>query len=214
MSNRRNILLLCTIIFLILCMPLSTYAEGKSWHQYIGKYDSLTISPNQMQRLSRYSHLINYFSRFTFFNAEQKVSPNFIRALILAESNGDTQAISNKDALGLGQILLSTGREAARELYATGISFRYIERERLRKLQREDLFDPAINILLTCYLISKYNDKFSGRLELVVSAWNAGEYTDSLKSGEPPPYQETYSLIGKINGYYLYLYHHQNRLLF
>ena len=72
-------------------------------------------------------------------------------------------------------------------------------------MSQNDLFDPAINILLTCYLVAKYNYKFDGKLDLVVSAWNAGENTDSLNYGLHAPYQETENLIGKINAYYIYL---------
>ncbi len=75
----------------------------------------------------------------------------------------------------------------------------------LKNFKEEDLFDPATNILLTCYLISKYNFRYDGKLDLVISAWNAGENIDSLKVGKPAPYSETHNLIGKVNGYYLYL---------
>ena len=77
-------------------------------------------------------------------------------------------------------------------------------RSKLKDLQPDDLYDPATNILLACYLISKYNHDYNGQLELVVAAWNAGRnsITDDL---QPPNYQETLNLIGKINGYYIYL---------
>ncbi len=172
---------------------------------YVRKYKGLSVSAEQLKRLGQYSHLIQYFSSFSYFQPHHKVSPDFIKALILAESGCDRYAVSPKNALGLGQILYSTGRQAAREIYNTGRNFRYIDKQKLRDLHHEDLFDPAINILLSCYLISKYNYRFDGKLELVVSAWNAGENVDSLKIGKPAPYSETYNLIGKINGYYLFL---------
>ncbi len=75
----------------------------------------------------------------------------------------------------------------------------------LKNFKEDDLFDPATNILLTCYLISKYNFRYNGKLDLVISAWNAGENIGSLKIGKPAPYSETHNLIGKVNGYYLYL---------
>lgn len=190
-------------IVLLLCLISVAFAHpDKSLNNYVLKYDTLDVSAKQLERLAMYSHLINYFSRISYFKPNHKVSPDFIRALILAESQADRCAVSSKKALGLGQILHTTGREAAKEIYTGGYPLRYVDRERLADLQQKDLFDPAINILLTCYLISKYNDKFDGKLELVVSAWNAGEYVKSLKVGRPAPYSETYNLIGKINGYY------------
>jgi soluble lytic murein transglycosylase-like protein len=80
-----------------------------------------------------------------------------------------------------------------------------VPKSQLKDISRKDLFDPAVNILLTCYLLAKYNYMFDGRLELVLSAWNAGENTDSLVAGKHAPYIETKDLIGKVNGYYLYL---------
>ena len=67
----------------------------------------------------------------------------------------------------------------------------------------DDLYDPAINILLACYLIAKYNNKFEGKLDLVVSAWNAGE--NSISDNRPPQYDETLNLIGKVNGFFICL---------
>src|SRR5690606_3733683 len=134
------------------------------------------------RQLRQYDHLVNYFTNFSYFRPRHKVSPHFIRALILAESGANKQAVSPKGAIGLGQIMLATGREAGRELYDSGVNFRYVSRSRLKHLSREDIFDPAINILITSYLVAKYNDRFNGRIELVLSAWNAGEYTKSLAS--------------------------------
>jgi soluble lytic murein transglycosylase len=125
--------------------------------------------------------------------------------LILAESSCDPKAVSDNKALGLGQITLSTGKEAARELSKANLPFKYIDPEKLKNLQGKDLLDPAMNILLTCYLISKYNYKYDGKLELVLSAWNTGGNSDYLDSGRPAPYSETHDLIGKVNGYFLYL---------
>ncbi len=131
--------------------------------------------------------LINYFCSFSFFKPRHRVSPDFIKALSLAESRCDPPAVSSKNALGLGQIIHSTGKEVAREIYNTHREYRYVDRDRLQNLAKEDLFDLAINTLITRYLISQYNMRFDGKLDLVISAWNAGENIDSLKIGKPAP---------------------------
>jgi soluble lytic murein transglycosylase-like protein len=171
----------------------------------VHKYANETVNHDSLRKLREFDHLIKYFSSFSYFVPRHKVSPDFVKALILAESGANPQAISKKNAIGLGQIIPSTGKEAARELAKTTTTFRYVTKNTLKNLQRDDLFDPAVNILLTCYLIAKYNYKFNGKLDLVVSAWNAGENTKSLKSGNHAPYQETENLIGKVNAYYVYL---------
>lgn len=182
--------------------PFFAQAELK---EYVDKYQSYELSERAVERIKKFDTYIDYFTQFYFFEKNHRVSPDFIRALILAESGANPKAVSNKNALGLGQILLTTGQQAGRELAKSKTTFRYVPKHRLKNLTRADLFDPATNILLTCYLIAKYNYKFDGKLELVISAWNAGEYTDSLSEGKHAPYQETENLIGKVNGYYLYL---------
>ena len=175
----------------------------------VKRYKNHKVSQDQVRKLARYDHLIRYFSGFSYFIPRHQVSPNFIRALVLAESGADHLAISDKNALGLGQILLTTGKEAAGKLAQSRTRFRYVSRSQLENLSKNDLFDPAINILLTCYLVAKYNYKFQGKLDLVVSAWNAGENTDSLNYGRHAPYGETENLIGKVNAYYVYLLKHK-----
>lgn len=171
----------------------------------VRQYDDVTLSKSMLKKVKKYNHLVQYFSSFAYFRPNYKVSPYFIHALILAESAGDPRAVSSKDALGLGQILLTTAQAAGKELAKSPIKFRYVTKKKLANLKRNDLFKPSINILLTCYLISKYNEKFQGKLELVLTAWNAGEYTKSLKEMRHAEYKETENLIGKVNGYYLYL---------
>jgi soluble lytic murein transglycosylase-like protein len=176
------------------------------------QYKGVRVSNQAMHRLADYNSLIDYYTQFTFFRKNHKVSPDFIRALIIAESNVKAKAVSSKGARGLGQIMYTTGQEAAKEISKLGYSFRYINPQKLVHLQEEDLFDPAMNILLTCYLISKYNYKFKGKLELVLSAWNAGENHGELRRGRPVPYRETLNLIGKINGYYIDLLERKKRI--
>ncbi|TKB27686.1 lytic transglycosylase domain-containing protein [Desulfopila sp. IMCC35006] len=202
MKQRRHHIphLLLTIVFIL---ASCTHAHS-SLYGALRKYKNKQVSQQAIEKLAQYDHLIRYFSGFSYFLPKHKVSPDFIRALILAESGADHLAVSNKNALGLGQILLTTGMEAAKELAQSETQFRYVSKENLDNLAPMDLFDPAINILLTCYLIAKYNYKFDGKLDLVVSAWNAGENTESLSEGRHAPYQETENLIGKINAYYLY----------
>lgn len=187
------------------CLLVAVSPLRADLNRYVRKYQSASISSNALQRLQHYDQLIDYFSSFNYFRPNYRVSADFVKALILAESAGNPDAVSAKDAIGLGQIIHTTGQQAARELFSSDTHFRYVPKERLQNITRDDLFDPAINILLTCYLIAKYNYMFDGRIELVISAWNAGENTSSLAVGKHAPYTETQELIGRVNGYYLYL---------
>ncbi len=202
MRNTYTLAILFSISTLLL--PFNN-TEASELRSSIDKYKGAEVSSRTLRQLEPYNEYIDYFSQFTFFRKNHKVSSDFIRALIIAESNVDPNAVSPKNAMGLGQIILTTGQEAAKEISRSRFSFKYVDKEKLKNLKQEDLFDPATNILLTCYLISKYNYKFNGRLELVLSAWNAGENHKALDNGRPVPYEETMNLIGKINGYYISL---------
>ena len=207
MKQKRCFFLLISLVFFFIFAVAE--APRANLHSSVIKYKDKGVSQNDIKKLSRYDHLIRYFSNFSYFTPRHKVSPDFIRALILAESGANPQAVSNKNALGLAQILLATGKEAADRLAQSKTHFRYVSKAKLENLREKDLFDPAINILITCYLVAKYNYKFDGKLELVISAWNAGENTKSLTRGRHAPYRETENLIGKVNAYYVYLQKHR-----
>jgi soluble lytic murein transglycosylase-like protein len=198
LGKKLPLFFLIPILFSILVVPDAQC----SLSQYVRKYKHVKATPHQLQKLAKYDHLIQYFSSFAFFRPKHRVNPDFIRSLILAESNANPRARSSKNARGLTQIIYPTGRLAARDLNSLNKRFRYVNPRRLANLQPDDLYDPAINILLACYLISKYNYNFNGKLDLVVAAWNAGE--NSIKGNRPPQYTETLDLIGKVNGYFTY----------
>ncbi|OQX20237.1 MAG: hypothetical protein BWK76_02010 [Desulfobulbaceae bacterium A2] len=205
-GSLKHQLLFLAVLTLLLPASAGAVATGYSPANigpYLTKYKHLAVNEEQHERLARFDHLIEYFCTFTFFQPRHRVNPDFIRALILAESNADPRAVSSKQARGLTQILHETGRIAAEELLALPHAFQHIDRRRLQSLRKEDLHDPAINILIACYLVAKYNHLFEGRLDLVVSAWHAGE--KSIQQRRAPPIENTWDLIGKINGYFLAL---------
>ncbi len=193
------------IILFCTCTVLET-ANAASLTSYIRKYKNISVTPQQMKKVSKYKYLIDYFSSFAYIRPKRKVNTNFIKALMLAESNADPRALSKMGAKGLCQITYPTGKQAAKELAHIQINFRYVSKQRLLNLRPKDLYNPAINILITCYLIAKYNFNFKGKLDLVVAAWNAGE--NSIKNNRPPQYKETLNLIGKVNGYFIYFLKH------
>ncbi|SHO52083.1 lytic transglycosylase domain-containing protein [Desulfopila aestuarii] len=173
---------------------------------YLQKYQGVRASQSQQDRLLQYDHLIEYFCSLPFFSNGIEIHPDFLRALILVESNGDPLAISSKNARGLTQIIYSTGKEVAAEITRNSAvdveQMGYVTKAQLEYLSPEALHDPAVNIVLACYLIAKYNQAYQGHLDLVVSAWNAGP--GAIVNNQPPEYEETLDLIGKVNGLFRY----------
>jgi soluble lytic murein transglycosylase-like protein len=155
------------------------------------------------KRLQRYTEYVQYFTGLVYTRTGVTVDPDFVRALIAAESSARPRAVSEDGAIGLLQIRPETGRQAARKLYVTGYNFRHVDRDRLQSLEAQDLKDPAINILIGCYLLDRYNAAFGDHLARTIGAWNAGP--DRVREYEgTPPYQETLGLIARVNAFYLF----------
>ena len=134
----------------------------------------------------------------SIYSQEYGIEENLIFAVIKSESNFEKDVVSNKNAVGLMQLLEGTAKEVA-EKNKLDIDINNI---------KEELKDPYSNIEIgTCYLsslIKKYENK-----ELALAAYNAGTgNVDSwIKKGiikkdgtdiENIPYKETNNYVRKI----------------
>lgn len=141
---------------------------------------------------------INYpqkYSKYVEKYAEEyQIEEELIYAMIKAESNFNADAISNKNAIGLMQILESTAYEVAKE----------IEEE----ITKEDIINPEVNIHLGTKYISNLIKRY-GNIELAIASYNAGiGNVDSwIEQGiiqengediEKIPFKETNNYVRKI----------------
>lgn len=139
-----------------------------------------------------------YQETVLLYQEKYGIEENFIFAVIKAESNFDKDAISNRNAIGLMQLMEETAKDVARkneiELHSTNI--------------KEELCDINKNIQIgTCYLstlMERYQNK-----EVALAAYNAGIGTVDgwiekgiiKKDGtdiENIPYKETNNYVRKI----------------
>ncbi len=136
----------------------------------------------------KYSQYVEKYSK------EYNIDKELIYAMIKAESNFDESAISNKDAMGLMQLLESTAYELAENLKI--------------EITKEDLLKPEININLGTKYISVLLRKY-GNIELAVASYNAGIGNvdgwiddNTIKADgtdiENIPYKETNNYVRKI----------------
>lgn len=79
-------------------------------------------------------------------------------ALIREESYFNPKAVSSSNAMGLTQILPSTGKLIAKSF----------------KMKNYDLFDPYTNIKFGAYYLKHCLNVFDGKLEFAIAAYNAG----------------------------------------
>ena len=112
-------------------------------------------------------------------SASNGVDPALVRAVMKTESNFNRWAVSSKGALGLMQLIPSTGR-------------RYGVR---------DFFDPEQNISGGVQYLRFLLDKFNGDVDLSVAAYNAGENLVE-RLGRIPPIPETTVYVQRVRAVY------------
>lgn len=114
----------------------------------------------------------------TEISAKFVIDANLVKAIIMAESNCNPQAVSSKGAQGLMQLMPSTAKE----------------------LNVNKPFDPRENIIggvkYIKGLLASYGD-----LRLALAAYNAGPGTVKKYEGIPP-YRETINYVKKVIRYY------------
>jgi peptidoglycan lytic transglycosylase len=93
---------------------------------------------------------------------DQGLDAALVAALILQESSFDTAALSRAGARGLMQVMPATGRRIARD---KGVRYR-----------RAALHDPETSLDFGTHYLRKMSDRFSGDVEKVLAAYNAGPH--------------------------------------
>ncbi len=89
------------------------------------------------------------------------LDPYLVAGLIRQESEYDHAAVSRAGAIGLMQVMPSTGRNIFRQLGIPGFS-------------PAKLRDPDVSLRLGTYHLKEVVDRFDGSLELALAAYNAG----------------------------------------
>ena len=109
---------------------------------------------------------------------QHRVSPALVKAVIAAESNFEPDAISNKGAQGLMQLMPQTAR-------ALGV---------------EDPFRPSENVKGGTQYLRAMLDRY-GDMQRAVAAYNAGPEAVDRYHGVPP-YPETVAYVQRVLTYY------------
>ncbi len=152
------------------------------------------IDYSSYRRPEEYSSFVEKYSR------EYDVSEAMIYAVIRTESSFDASAVSNKDAVGLMQMLPST--------------FEWLTNDILRDGHNVSmLYDPETNIKYGTYYLSRLYKRF-GNWDTALAAYNGGEgnvaqwlsdtrYSDDgvkLKIDKlPSEFKETKNYVKKVN---------------
>ena len=106
------------------------------------------------------------------------LDPALVHAVIAAESNYNPNAVSNKGAVGLMQVMPDTGR-------------RYGVREK-------ELKEPQKNIRAGVQYLAELIEMFEGDLRLALAGYNAGENVVLRYGRKVPPYAETQAYVPRV----------------
>lgn len=103
---------------------------------------------------------IQYYDILRAKALEEGLDPALVAALVCQESTFDAGAVSTAGAHGLMQVMPRTGRTLARSL---GVRF-----------NPRALHDPATSLTFGTRYLHELMDRFGGRVERVLAAYNAG----------------------------------------
>lgn len=151
--------------------------------------------PTKIQKIIYKKEYSEYVEKYA---QEYNVDENLIYAVIKAESNFNSDAISSKNATGLMQLMESTAIEISKKVNLN------LTNEQLK----EKLSEPEININIGTKYLSILLQEYVN-IELAVAAYNAGIGTVNnwiekgvIKSDgsdiENIPYKETNNYVRKI----------------
>jgi soluble lytic murein transglycosylase-like protein len=125
------------------------------------------------QYIKKYDGIIDEASRR--FGLE----PSLVKAVIKAESDFDHEAVSDKGAQGLMQLMPTTAAN----------------------MEVKDVFDPEENIVGGARYLSQLMERFGKNTELAIAAYNAGPEAVQTHGGIPP-FAETKTFVQRVLRYY------------
>ena len=152
------------------------------------------------QRFWEYAYPLSFFDIISQYTADSPLNPFFVQALMMAESAFDPKAMSPVGALGLMQLMPTTG-----ERLAAGLG--------MEVPSSDQYLRPEINILLGTTYLKQLLELFDHQLPPVIASYNAGEqrvkewWKDAYRDDPAAfiamiPYQETQNYVQKVLWYY------------
>ena len=143
---------------------------------------------------------IKYEAQIVEYSQKYNINPCLVAAVIKTESNFNANAVSNKGAYGLMQIMPDTAMWIA-------------ENMELKDFNMGNLEDTKINISMGCWYINNLSSEFNGNIDLVLAAYNGGrgnvqkwlnnkDYSINGKELDIIPFEETDKYVKKVRTNY------------
>ena len=139
---------------------------------YVGSGYGVATKPQVLsRRASEYDALIAQHA------TQHALNPDFVRAVIQAESAFNPRARSLKGAMGLMQLMPGTAAE----------------------YRVTNAYDPAQNIRAGVAYLKSLMTRFKDDISLALAAYNAGPRAVEKYGNTVPPYKETRNYVSKIS---------------
>jgi len=124
-----------------------------------------------------------YWSDLVYISRSNGLDPFLVAAIIRQESEFQATAVSRAQAVGLMQLLPSSGKQLAGAMH-----FRYTS--------PKQLLTPATNLRLGTLMFRRLLDHYDGHVEYALAAYNAGdgrveEWRSNLTYGDMPTFVES-----------------------
>lgn len=142
---------------------------------------------------------LNHLDIIYKYSKKYNIDTSLVCAVINAESRFKQNAVSEKGASGLMQIMKPTADWAAEEIGIKEYSY-------------DKIFEPELNIHIGCWYLSRLMKQYDNNLTLVIAAYNAGSgnvskwlydtrYSQDGEQLNNIPFKETDKYVDKVNIY-------------
>lgn len=102
------------------------------------------------------------YSEYVVASAKKNgLDPFLVYAVIKVESDFDPNAMSNKNAKGLMQLMDETAKWVS-------------QNSEMKKIEVNDLYDPELNIQIGCMYLKSLITEFKGNADYALAAYNGG----------------------------------------
>jgi len=124
-----------------------------------------------------------YWNDLVYISRSNGLDPFLVAALIRQESEFQATAVSRAQAVGLMQVLPSSGKQIARTTHS-------------RYTSPKQLLTPGTNLRLGTLMFRRLLDHYDGHVEYALAAYNAGdgrveEWRSNLTYGDMPTFVES-----------------------
>jgi len=177
----KKIGLIFNIVFISTFFAFSS--SGEKNPRPLPQYEEVVEEPTVDIQISAASVKKSRFYHSIILKAANRylVDPALVKAIIMAESGYDPQAVSSQGATGLMQLMPKTAE-------ALGV---------------EDAFNPEHNVNAGVRYLKRLLEEFNHDIKLALAAYNAGSSTVKQHQGIPP-IKATQHYIKRVFTYYRY----------